>query len=341
MYSRNSNRHFIFGVIILLVGVVLLLDQIGFVAANDIFRFWPLFLIYLGVNRIMRRPGTVGWFWGGFLVLLGISFQLQELGLSHVHILVIWPVFLICAGILLILQRYESRNRWDNRPFPGPPPGYPPGPPPGPPPGAAPEPPPATGATSGTTNAPTGAPPGGTPPFGAPSSTQSNFAQGYGPGPHWNGKSWDDFHRRMEDVSDRIHHAWERQVNAPESSSPRLNEVNIFWGGKRRIVAKNFVGGEIVSIFGGFDIDLREADILGNVAEIELVTIFGGGDIWVPMNWEIVMETVGIFGGCGDRTRHPDYPIAGASSAGGSAAPQPKKLIIKGVAIFGGMNVKN
>jgi hypothetical protein len=346
MYSRNSNRHFILGVIILLVGVVLLLDQIGFVAANDIFKFWPLILIYFGVNRITRHPGTVGWFWGGFLVLLGISFQLQELGLSHVHIIVIWPVFLICAGILLILQRYESRSRWGNPPFPGPPSGRSPEPPPGPanvpPPFAPTGPAPTPGTIGGPTDPPqTGAPPTGAPPFSAPSSTQSNFAQGYGPGPHWNGKSWDDFHRRMEDFSDRIHNQWEDRARSSETSSPRLNEVNIFWGGKRRIVAKNFVGGEIVSIFGGFDIDLREADILGDVAEIEMVTIFGGGDIRVPMNWEIVMETVGIFGGCGDRTRHPDYPITGASSAGGSTAPQPKKLIIKGVAIFGGMNVKN
>ena len=84
--SRHSNRHFIVGVVILFVGVVLLLDQLGFVASERIFQFWPLILIYFGVNRLTRHPGTVGWFWGGFLILLGISFQLQEFGLrSHSH----------------------------------------------------------------------------------------------------------------------------------------------------------------------------------------------------------------------------------------------------------------
>jgi hypothetical protein len=344
MYSRHPNRHFIFGVIILFVGVVLLLDQFGFVAANDIFRFWPLILIYFGVNRMTRHPGTTGWFWGGFLILLGVSFQLQELGLSHVHVVLIWPVFLICVGVLLILQRYESRNRWENPPFPGPPPNVPPEPPPVPP--------PASEATSGTTGAPSGAPPAGSTPgptaapgaapgWGAPSQTQSNFAPDYGRGQPWNGKPWEHFHQRMEDFSDRFNRNWEGPRRGFESSSPRLNEVNIFWGGKRRIVAKNFVGGEIVAIFGGFEIDLREADIVGDVAEIEIATIFGGGEIRVPQNWEVVMDTVGIFGGCDDRTRHPDVPIAGASSAGGSSIPRPKKLIIKGVAIFGGLGVKN
>ncbi len=344
MYSRNPNRHFIIGVLILLVGVVLLLDQIGFVAANDIFKFWPLVLIYLGVNRLTRRPGATGLFWGGFLILLGISFQLQELGLSHVHVVVIWPVFLICVGVLLILQRYESRNRWGNPPFPGPPPSVPPEPPPVPPPtseetsatASAPSGTPAAGSTHGTTAAPSGAPR-----WGAPSQTQSNFAPDCGPGPHWNGKSWDHFQQRMEDFSDRFHNRWEDRGRSSETSSPRLNEVNIFWGGKRRIVTKNFIGGEIVAIFGGFEIDLREADIMGDVAEIELATIFGGGEIRVPPNWEVVMDTVGIFGGCDDRTRHPDVPTPGASSAGGSSIPRPKKLIIKGVAIFGGLGVKN
>jgi uncharacterized membrane protein HdeD (DUF308 family) len=127
MYSRQSNRHFTVGVLILVVGVVLLLGQIGFVDADKIFMFWPLILIYFGVNRFARNRGSVGWFWGGFLILLGISLQLEELGLSHVHVVVIWPVFLICAGILLILRRYENRSRWENPPFPGPPPNFPPG----------------------------------------------------------------------------------------------------------------------------------------------------------------------------------------------------------------------
>jgi hypothetical protein len=193
-------------------------------------------------------------------------------------------------------------------------------------------------------------PPAGTraeaPPTGAPSWTQSNFAQGSGPGPGqgpgWGrGGSWDQFHHRMDEFSERMNNSFRDAGHWYDSSAPRLDEVNIFWGRKRRIVAKNFIGGEIVTIFGGFDIDLRDADILGNVAEIEVVNIFGGGDIRVPPNWEIVMEAVGIFGGCSDRTHHPDSSNQRPFPADGSTVPQPKRLIVKGVAIFGGLNVKN
>ena len=81
--------------------------------------------------------------------------------------------------------------------------------------------------------------------------------------------------------------------------------------------------------------------MLGNQIEIEVVNIFGGGEIRVPGNWEVVMDTVGIFGGCSDRTFHPDRSAPGATNPDGSSAPQPKRLIVKGVAIFGGLGIKN
>ena len=122
--TRHPSRHLIIGVVILMLGVILLLDQLGFLEADKIFLFWPLILIYVGVNKLQTRRNSTGTFWGAFLVLLGISFQLGELGLSHIRFGTIWPVFLICVGILLILQRYERHGRW-YPPTPGAPPGAP------------------------------------------------------------------------------------------------------------------------------------------------------------------------------------------------------------------------
>jgi hypothetical protein len=334
MYSRRSNRHFIVGVLILLLGFVLLLDQLGFVEANKIFMFWPLVLIYFGLNRFFGYRDSVARFWGGFLILLGVCFQLEELGLSHIHIATIWPVFLICAGVLLILRRYESRNRWTEGPIPGPPPGPVSGQPPGAPPGVPPI--PTTGAQPQTPGASNDAPSA----FDA-APTQSNFAPGFWDNSRRSANPWNEFHHRMDEFGERVNDSFRNAGNWSDSTAPRLNEVNLFWGGRRRIISKNFVGGEIVTIFGGFEIDLRESDIQGSEVEIEVVTIFGGGEIRVPGNWEVILETVGIFGGCNDRTVRPDRPVPGATAPDGSPLPQPKRLVIKGVAIFGGLGVKN
>ena len=116
------------------------------------------------------------------------------------------------------------------------------------------------------------------------------------------------------------------------SSDASLDSVNIFGGGQYRIGSKNFRGGRILAICGGFELDLRQADIEGEEAVIEVNALFGGGEIRVPETWHVVVSGMGIFGGYGDET-HP--PVANP------AAPAAKTLILKGVAMFGGVGIKN
>ncbi len=110
-----------------------------------------------------------------------------------------------------------------------------------------------------------------------------------------------------------------------------INALAIFSGFKRRVTLKNFKGGRMLAIFGGYQLDLRQADIDGNEAVIDASSIFGGGEIRVPEHWIIVMEGSGIFGGYTDDT-HQDQL---------ESSPTAKRLIIRGVAVFGGMVVKN
>lgn len=113
-------------------------------------------------------------------------------------------------------------------------------------------------------------------------------------------------------------------------SSPRFNSVYVFSGTDRKITAKDFQGGRISAIFGGFKIDLSRADIAGDVAVIEVNAVFGGGEIIVPEQWVVLIEGGGVFGAFEDKTRHfqPD------------ASLPTKTLIVKGSAIFGGIVVK-
>jgi predicted membrane protein len=395
-----AHNHFIVGLIILGVGCILLLDQVGILDAGRIFMFWPLLLIWFGYFKWTRAQSVTQRFWAFFLFLLGLSFQAEELGFGHIRFETIWPVLLICAGILMILKRYEARNQPEqmppdaNPPGPGPTidvppnPGVPPidvppsgsvggpsvatppyqglppapgsnvaplppppssqtWPPPGPPPFQPSE--PSAGSTAtpppnptGTANSPFG--------FCPPPKAHANFGGGGPTGQGWSrgDKSWDDFHkdmhdfgRKMDEFGERMYGQWRGQRNYSQSNAPRLNEVNVFFGGKKKIVAKNFAGGDVVAIFGGYEIDLSEADMTGSPIEIEVVNIFGGGEIRVPPGWEVSLQTVGIFGGCGDRTWHPEPAPPGAKYPDGSPVPPPKRLIIKGVAIFGGMTVKN
>lgn len=113
--------------------------------------------------------------------------------------------------------------------------------------------------------------------------------------------------------------------------SPQLDGFYIFGGGERHVNAKDFKNARLFSVFGGYKVDLRHADIEGTQAVIEANAVFGGGEIIVPENWLIVMQGVGVFGAYEDKTRHfqpdPSKPT--------------KTLFVRGVAVFGGIEIKN
>jgi predicted membrane protein len=94
---------------------------------------------------------------------------------------------------------------------------------------------------------------------------------------------------------------------------------------------KNFKGGKLFAIFGGYKVDFTHADMEGNQAVVEANAIFGGGEIRVPESWQVVVKGAGIFGAYEDKTRHfqpdPSKPT--------------KTLVVKGVAMFGGIEIKN
>lgn len=108
-----------------------------------------------------------------------------------------------------------------------------------------------------------------------------------------------------------------------------IDSVNVFGGSHQNIFSKNFKGGQILAVFGGCDVNLTQADFEHQV-EIEVTTIFGGAKIIVPPGWEVKSEVSAIFGGLDDK--RSIQPL--------SDAPR-KLLIIKGVALFGGVDIRN
>lgn len=243
---RPLSASLVFGVIVLLAGVILLLGEFGIIDTDRVFRFWPLILIAFGSFSLFGDCARGRRIWGGVIVTIGALFLLENLGVGHVSIEMIWPIFIIGIGVVLVMQALQSR----------------------------------TGGTSGWSN------------------------------------PWE----------------WTKHLRANSAvDDARLNYVAIFGGGNARLITKSFQGGDIVAIFGGFDIDLRDAEMEGNEAVITATSVFGGGEIKVPYNWTVAMQGVGLFGGYSEKTRHDKAD---------PAAPT-KTLIIRGVSLFGGVSVKN
>jgi Domain of unknown function (DUF1707) len=91
------------------------------------------------------------------------------------------------------------------------------------------------------------------------------------------------------------------------------------WRARRNIQA--------LALFGGMDLDLRDAIFEAPLVEISGFWCFGGLDIKVPEGIEVQDQTAGIFGGTDVRDI-------------GDPAPGAPTLVIKGVALFGGVSVR-
>jgi len=120
-----------------------------------------------------------------------------------------------------------------------------------------------------------------------------------------------------------------------DGGDPRstLNENVIFGGIERRVNSKQFRGGQLHAVFGGIEVDLRDAEIDGDEATLVANSIFGGIEIRVPETWYVASRGQGIFGGFTDATRYRGVED--------STNPHRKTLIVKGASVFGGVEIRN
>lgn len=221
------------GAIILAVGLIFLLDSLGYIRARNFFQFWPLILVFVGISKIARRDSRL---WGVIVLLFGVFLQLGNLGIANFTWGQFWPLLLIAGGAMAMWSAIQARR--------------------------------------------------GMPPM-------------------------------------------------PEGSTdPRntLDENAIFGGVEKRLNSREFRGGRLQAIFGGIELDLRDAEMIETEAVIHANAIFGGIELRVPETWFVAARGQGVFGGFSDSTRYspPSDP------------EKPKKtLIILGTALFGGVEIRN
>jgi len=117
-------------------------------------------------------------------------------------------------------------------------------------------------------------------------------------------------------------------------NSDTINNTVIFSGGDVNIVSQDFKGGELSAIFGGLEVDLRQADISSHEPVIiDVFVAFGGVDIKVPDDWVVEVKGLPLFGGWDNKHKAAKMGFANVTDA-------PKRLILKSLVMFGGLDVK-
>jgi predicted membrane protein len=115
----------------------------------------------------------------------------------------------------------------------------------------------------------------------------------------------------------------------PEMTGDDLAINQVFSGTVRKVESQSFRGGTAEVVFGSAEIDLRNAKLAGGQATLALSAVFGGIEVMVPRDWEVVLE---------------GSPVLGSIESRKAALPESGKtgtLNVKGSAVFGSIEIKD
>jgi hypothetical protein len=116
----------------------------------------------------------------------------------------------------------------------------------------------------------------------------------------------------------------------PGASDADASEVThafaMLGGSTHRITSQNFRGGDATAMLGGVEIDLTGADVRGT-ATIDVFAMWGGIEIKVPESWSVELQGFPLLGAVEDSRKHP-------------TSDPTKRLVVRGTAIMGGIEVK-
>ncbi len=230
--SFKFSAQFVFGVCIIVLGLLFTLDNLDVINAREYLHFWPAIFVVVGLVKLMQPGGAPGKIFGLALVLIGALMILDRLDIIYFNIWHLWPVFIILFGYSLVRQALGRKRAED---------------------------------------------------------------------------------KGLPDMMD---------------SDSYVKGFALMGGIVRTSNSQDFRGGELTAVMGGCEIDLRNATIKGNEAQLEIFTFWGGVEIKVPEDWTVVVHVVPIMGGVEDKSRPPK---------GGTS----KKLVLTGHCIMGGVEVGN
>ncbi len=242
--GRSVGSRIVFSILLISAGVFLFLANLGLFQVRDIWLFWPLFPICVGLGKLVGRANASTRVWGIFLVFFGALFLLTNFGWVHIHNRGgSWPLslLLIAAGLAALVSVLDSSRK---------------------------------------TNP-------------LPEGSDRPVAVG-------------DYQNSVTDYA-------------------------VFGSLKRKLMSNEFQGGDLTTVFGSLEVDLRHAAItsVDKSAVLNINAIFGAVKLRVPALWRVHVTGAGIFGNFEDKTIPPNI------------GPDAPALIITGLAIFSAVEIED
>jgi hypothetical protein len=104
-----EGRNKVFGALVVVAGAALQLDTLGWVDVEwrEIWRFWPLLLVAVGVGMMVQKGGRDNVFGGALIASLGAYFLASNFHLIRFDLWELWPLAVILLGLAMIRKAWR------------------------------------------------------------------------------------------------------------------------------------------------------------------------------------------------------------------------------------------
>ncbi len=108
--SYQWRKQVMWGLVLIGVGLVIFLDQMGYVEARSLWHYAPLVLVIFGINKMIGYPTARDFTSGLWMMFMGVwIFAVFEnmFGLTFRNS---WPFVIIASGVSMILEPLIKRR---------------------------------------------------------------------------------------------------------------------------------------------------------------------------------------------------------------------------------------
>lgn len=117
--TRRNGGRLVVGLFLMVLGAVLLLDQIGLLHVHGVYRLWPVLLIGLGVAKIVQPDARDGRWSGYWLLLVGLYCGASSWHWFGLEWRTSWPLMLIAAGGMVVARALAGPRQLPTASGPG------------------------------------------------------------------------------------------------------------------------------------------------------------------------------------------------------------------------------
>jgi len=100
----------VIGLVVVGFGLALMFDNLGWMDAGQVIRYWPFAVIAIGVVKLVQAQSWSGRVFGGIICLIGAMLAADVVLVVHMNVFRWWPLAIVAFGVLIVLKAFHPSD---------------------------------------------------------------------------------------------------------------------------------------------------------------------------------------------------------------------------------------